>query len=186
MKKRYLYGIDPGLVNVGIVILPVEGKAFNFSLALQKGKVLFKYFGTEAKLDIGTRGREIRLFFDNLFSEYPPHIVFLEDVDFRPFISRKSQAYLFGALMVVLSSLPSEAGYRLIDKVKLKNLLGLKTKKGKALSKEKTHEVLIERFPKLKEIKEQFKTYKRYEHIFDATVVLLAGIELLKRREPYD
>lgn len=181
---KYVYGIDPGLNNIGVVFLPYEHvkSGLNFSKLnglLDGGELVFKYFGTQTKKDLGTRVREIREFFDNLFREYPPVFIFLEDVDFRPFISRKSQAYLFGGLVTVLGSLTPDAGYYLINKVLIKESLHLMDK-GKAFSKQKTHEMLLKEVPLLQKVKEEYRVGKRYEHLFDALIILLAGVSLIR------
>lgn len=173
-NKYYYIGIDPGLPFVGIAIYPYRKKVNSFS----KKHLKLKLLETSLKCDDISRFRKLREYFDEFFNKYPPAMVFIEDVDFRPTIPRESQAKLYASMTTILTSLSPEYGYLRVNKIQAKKVLGLMTRSGRVLSKKDTHERILRSYPFLESYVKKYKS--KYEHMFDAFVILKAGVHLLE------
>jgi len=85
---------------------------------------------TSSKLDFGSRARAIFKWIKQIYKEYPPTFLSIEDVDYRSrFVDRRAQSYLTAGLSIILASLPDEAGYILVNKRSLKKELNYTERK---------------------------------------------------------
>ena len=158
-----IIGIDPSIVSLGFSVIQGHSKCNDF--VYTAGGV----FEVPSDLDLASRYRRIRYFIETLCEIYNPDMFVIEDVDFRPFIKRQVQSYLFGSFAVILSAIPSYIGYYAIRKQKVNTILGL-IEKGKKKSSKQIKQSVIKRYEKyLRGIKDKNK-----EHVADSIAVVEA------------
>jgi len=113
-----IYGVDPGFANVGLAV--AEG---NNLLAV--GSV-----HTDSKERLDVRVKRIVHFYKRFFDVYPPEFVIVEDIDYRKgAVSRYAQAYLMAGITLLISVIPEEAGYVLVNKRSLYKVLNFHERK---------------------------------------------------------
>jgi len=151
-----IYAIDPALYHIGIVRVDTE-----------KQNIKFDILNLKQRDDLADLYKELRLKYKN--SLLDGNFYFIEDVVFYPIRSRKAQAQVWASIAILLSLLPSSAGYLLVSPHKVKKLVYDCDKLKKFLN---TYNLI-------------FKS-EEIEHVVDAFRVLLVGLNETKNEKVVD
>lgn len=155
-----IMGIDPSLSATGIVLFSGSKK-----YRLSDYCVIL----TKPSWDYGTRYRHILKEFNQFFERTSPDFIVLEDVDFRPIVTRQAQAYVFGSLAVILASIPETVGYYLVKKYVVNQKLGF-IERGKKRTAKQVKERVKRAYSNI--LKKVNMPHDLQEHLADAIALV--------------